>query len=207
MLGLRIAELDGDGVAKAVEYRKRVPALSLPDCFALALAAQGSWTLTDRRCEAVQPCRGLRRGLPRPALAARRNALGRRCHSANAPRRPCDRQQTPAMPTAQGGSARATEPVCDARSIARVYMSVSPTRFATRSTTERSSTCWRVRPQGNRATTTRVQRRSIDSSARAQYPCLVSVSPAIAHSGGLSFATSAAGWSAYWLSHLVRGAW
>ena len=95
----------------------------------------------------------------------------------------------------------------DARSTARVYMSVSPTRFATRSTTERSSTCWRVRPQGNRATTTRVQRRSIDSSARAQYPCLVSVSPAIAHSGGLSFATSAAGWSAYWLSHLVRGAW
>ena len=44
-LGLQIAELDGDGVAKAVEYRKRVPALSLPDCFALALAVRGSWTL------------------------------------------------------------------------------------------------------------------------------------------------------------------
>ena len=44
-LGLRIAELDGDGVAKAVECRKRVPALSLPDCFALALAVQGGWTL------------------------------------------------------------------------------------------------------------------------------------------------------------------
>ena len=29
--------------------------------------------------------------------------------------------------------------------------------------------------------------------ARAQYPCLVSVNPAIAHAGGLSFANSAAG--------------
>ncbi len=44
-LGLQIAELDGDGVAKAVKYRKRVPALSLPDCFALALAVRDSWTL------------------------------------------------------------------------------------------------------------------------------------------------------------------
>ena len=44
-LGLQIAQLDGDGVAKAVEYRKQVPALSLPDCFALALAVRGNWTL------------------------------------------------------------------------------------------------------------------------------------------------------------------
>ena len=44
-LGLQIAELDGDRASNAVEFRKRVPELSLPDCFALALAAQGSWTL------------------------------------------------------------------------------------------------------------------------------------------------------------------
>lgn len=44
-LGLRIGELDGDGVTQAIEYRKRVPALSLPDCFALSLAARGSWAL------------------------------------------------------------------------------------------------------------------------------------------------------------------
>ena len=40
-LGLRVAELDGDGVIRALEYRLRQPALSLPDCFALALAARG----------------------------------------------------------------------------------------------------------------------------------------------------------------------
>ena len=44
-LGLQIAELDGDGVATALTYRRRAPALSLPDCFALALATQGNWTL------------------------------------------------------------------------------------------------------------------------------------------------------------------
>ena len=44
-LGLEIGELDGDGVTQALEYRKGVPALSLPDCFALALAWRGNWTL------------------------------------------------------------------------------------------------------------------------------------------------------------------
>lgn len=44
-LGLQVAELDGAGVADAVEYRKRVPELSLPDCFALALAGRYDWTL------------------------------------------------------------------------------------------------------------------------------------------------------------------
>ena len=44
-LGLQIGELDGDGVTQALDYRKRAPALSLPDCFALALAARGSWPL------------------------------------------------------------------------------------------------------------------------------------------------------------------
>ena len=44
-LGLRIAELEGDGVMRALEYRRRKPALSLPDCFALTLAARGDWIL------------------------------------------------------------------------------------------------------------------------------------------------------------------
>ena len=44
-LGLRISELDGDGVAAALAYRSREPALSLPDCFALALAVRSEWTL------------------------------------------------------------------------------------------------------------------------------------------------------------------
>ena len=44
-LGLRIAELDGAGVTLALGYRRRRPALSLPDAFALALASTRSWTL------------------------------------------------------------------------------------------------------------------------------------------------------------------
>ena len=44
-LGLQVSELDSDGVIVALGYRDRVPALSLPDCFALALATQSDWTL------------------------------------------------------------------------------------------------------------------------------------------------------------------
>ena len=44
-LGLVIENLDGDGVNLALTYRKRMPALSLPDCFALALAQIHSWVL------------------------------------------------------------------------------------------------------------------------------------------------------------------
>ena len=44
-LGLVIEQLDGAGVSLALAYRKRVPALSLPDCFALALAQIRSWIL------------------------------------------------------------------------------------------------------------------------------------------------------------------
>ena len=44
-LGLRISELDGDGVAAALAHRSSLPALSLPDCFALALAMRSEWTL------------------------------------------------------------------------------------------------------------------------------------------------------------------
>jgi predicted nucleic acid-binding protein len=44
-LGLRIEELDGDGVASAIAYRHQHPSLSLPDCFALALARANSWIL------------------------------------------------------------------------------------------------------------------------------------------------------------------
>ena len=44
-LGLRIEELDGEGVALALRYRQALRALSLPDCFALALAKRNSWML------------------------------------------------------------------------------------------------------------------------------------------------------------------
>lgn len=44
-LGLCVEELDGDGVQRAVAYRQQTPALSLPDCFALALAQIRSWVL------------------------------------------------------------------------------------------------------------------------------------------------------------------
>lgn len=44
-LGLVIEQLDGAGVSLALTYRKRMPALSLPDCFALALAQIRSWIL------------------------------------------------------------------------------------------------------------------------------------------------------------------
>ena len=37
-LGLRVEELDGDGVALALRYRQTLRSLSLPDSFALALA-------------------------------------------------------------------------------------------------------------------------------------------------------------------------
>ena len=43
--GLRVSELDGDGVARALRYRRDWPALSLSDCFALALAAENRWIL------------------------------------------------------------------------------------------------------------------------------------------------------------------
>ena len=43
--GLRIEELDGDGVSLALAYRRKRRSLSLPDSFALALAKSNSWTL------------------------------------------------------------------------------------------------------------------------------------------------------------------
>ena len=44
-LGLTVEELDGRGVSRALTYRQQVPALSLPDCFALALAQTRLWIL------------------------------------------------------------------------------------------------------------------------------------------------------------------
>ena len=41
--GLRVEELDPEGVARALGYRQRCPSLSLPDSFALSLAK-------DRQC-------------------------------------------------------------------------------------------------------------------------------------------------------------
>ena len=44
-LGLRVEELDGDGVSLALGYRRGHRSLSLPDSFALALARLNSWIL------------------------------------------------------------------------------------------------------------------------------------------------------------------
>ena len=43
--GLMVEELDASGVLRALGYRRKQPALSLPDSFALALAADRGWTL------------------------------------------------------------------------------------------------------------------------------------------------------------------
>ena len=44
-LGLRVEELEGSEVSGAIRYRRERPNLSLPDAFALALAAARKWTL------------------------------------------------------------------------------------------------------------------------------------------------------------------
>ena len=56
-LGLRIEELDGDGVNRALAYQRQEPALSLPDCFALTLAKIRSWVLLsgDRALRQLAP--------------------------------------------------------------------------------------------------------------------------------------------------------
>ena len=43
--GLRVEELDSAGVLRALRYRRKQLSLSLPDSFALALAAGNGWTL------------------------------------------------------------------------------------------------------------------------------------------------------------------
>ena len=42
---MRIEELDGDGVALALQYRQQAPPLSLPDAFALSLAKTNGFVL------------------------------------------------------------------------------------------------------------------------------------------------------------------
>lgn len=44
-LGLRVEELDGDGIERALDYREQAPPLSLPDAFALSLAKTNGCTL------------------------------------------------------------------------------------------------------------------------------------------------------------------
>lgn len=44
-LGLRVEELDGDGIERALGYREQAPPLSLPDAFALSLAKTNGCTL------------------------------------------------------------------------------------------------------------------------------------------------------------------
>ena len=43
--GLQVAELDGEGVARALNFRRVRRSLSLADTFALALAAENRWML------------------------------------------------------------------------------------------------------------------------------------------------------------------
>lgn len=44
-LGLIVEELDGEGIKRALAYRRQVPALSVPDSFAIALAGARGWVL------------------------------------------------------------------------------------------------------------------------------------------------------------------
>ena len=50
-LGLRVEQLDGDGVSRALGYLRKRRSLSVPDSFALALAKTNGWMLLtgDRR--------------------------------------------------------------------------------------------------------------------------------------------------------------
>ncbi len=54
-LGLIVAKMDGHGAARGIHYRRQKPALSLPDAFALALAATNEWKLLtgDRALRAL----------------------------------------------------------------------------------------------------------------------------------------------------------
>jgi hypothetical protein len=44
-LGLIVEELNGEGITRALAYRRQVPALSVPDSFALVLAQTREWVL------------------------------------------------------------------------------------------------------------------------------------------------------------------
>ena len=75
--GLQVAELDGEGVARALNFRRVRPSLSLADTFALALATENRWMLlTGDRVLQNLNLSGCR--LSRPAVAARPDD-GRRC--------------------------------------------------------------------------------------------------------------------------------
>lgn len=65
-LGLRVEELDGEGVSLALGYLRRRRSLSVPDSFALALAKSNAWTLLsgDRELRELAeedevPCHGV----------------------------------------------------------------------------------------------------------------------------------------------------
>ncbi|MBZ5497681.1 MAG: hypothetical protein LAP85_14865 [Acidobacteriia bacterium] len=44
-LGIRVVEVSAEGVGNALRYRQQRSALSVPDCFALALAKEREWLL------------------------------------------------------------------------------------------------------------------------------------------------------------------
>ena len=57
-LGLRIEALDEAGVRLALGYQVRVPALSLPDTFAITLAKLNGWISSRRRRRTSAPRSG-----------------------------------------------------------------------------------------------------------------------------------------------------
>lgn len=61
-MGLRVEELDGDGVSLALGFLRKRRALSLPDSFALALAKTSAWTLLsgDRELRELAEEEGVR---------------------------------------------------------------------------------------------------------------------------------------------------
>jgi predicted nucleic acid-binding protein len=65
-MGLRVEELDSDGIVRAQSYRARKPVLSLPDAFALSLAKtheflllSGDKALRNLAKEEAVECRGV----------------------------------------------------------------------------------------------------------------------------------------------------
>ena len=44
-LGLRVEELDGDEISRAIQHLRKRPSLSLPQAFSLVLSASRRWTL------------------------------------------------------------------------------------------------------------------------------------------------------------------
>ena len=105
--GLMVEELDASGVLRALGYRRKQPALSLPDSFALALAADRGWTLLTGDRALREPGQRGERRLPRGSLAPRPHARGLRCQREQAVRRPGSDLRSPEVQATQVGNEQA----------------------------------------------------------------------------------------------------